>query len=442
MKRALLLTLALAGCPPKAPVGTPTPGGVDVWMGLGDDVPGVCLAHLPDADRPGAGDRRLLDAARAELLAGNPVDTSTLPAHPAAKVTLAGLAMREARAEDARVLFRDLANQWPTDPCLGQAAAYSAMVAGRIEYAEPYLKAALKGDPTHPDVGVPAAVLVIQLRGDIDEALTILRKVHEAHPEHIRTRAWLGRLLAQRGELDIALPHLKVAHDAGLRVDGELAVAAYALGDIGAYLSVAGRAPPMPVDVRAEADPLKAYHDLLGVEDNSKLMAIFETTMGDLHCELFWKSAPVTVATFVGLADGRTPWTHPRTGAAGEGALYSNIVFHRVIPDFMIQTGDPLGTGTGGPGFRFQDEIDTNVHFDRPGRLGMANSGPHSNGSQFFITEVPVPHLDGKHTIFGQCDPGAIAVTKAIARVPRNQMDAPATPVILQRVRIEVRPGS
>ncbi len=437
--RLVPLVLLLAGCP-KAPATGGAPVAADAWLDLGADVPAACLSSVPAAERPSAADRKAIDAARASLLAGTAPDLATLPDHPSADVVRGGASMLAGDMEAARVAFRDLANAWPDDPCLGQAAAYTSMVTGRIEYAEPYLKTAMKGDATHPDVGVPAAVLVVQLRGDTDEALQLLRRVHEAHPDHLRTRAWLGRLLAQRGELDIALPHLKAAHAAGLRVTGELAVSAFALGDTAAYLSVAGRSPPLSVDLREVDDPLAAYLDLLQMGENDKLIAIFETTKGDLHCELFWRSAPVTVATFVGLARGTGPWTDPRTGQPGTGALYENIVFHRVIPEFMIQTGDPLGQGTGGPGFRFQDEIDSALAFDRPGRLGMANSGPHTNGSQFFITEVPVPHLNGKHTIFGQCDPGAVAVTKAIARVPRNQMDAPLEPVVLERVRIEARP--
>ncbi len=133
-----------------------------------------------------------------------------------------------------------------------------------------------------------------------------------------------------------------------------------------------------------------------------KLYAQIETSMGTIVCELFPKQAPMTVRNFVGLAQGTLDWMDPRTGEKGVGALYDNVIFHRVIPDFMIQTGDPLGQGTGGPGYKFEDEIDPSLTFDKKGMLAMANSGPATNGSQFFITVAPTPWLTGHHTIFGK----------------------------------------
>src|SRR6516162_8278030 len=131
--------------------------------------------------------------------------------------------------------------------------------------------------------------------------------------------------------------------------------------------------------------------------------ARFETTEGNFTIELFEKDAPKTVANFIGLADGTKEWTDPRTGEKTKKPYYDGLAFHRVIANFMIQGGDPLGNGTGGPGYSFKDEF-SDLTFDQPGRLAMANSGPATNGSQFFITEVPTPHLNGKHTIFAQCD--------------------------------------
>jgi peptidyl-prolyl cis-trans isomerase A (cyclophilin A) len=154
--------------------------------------------------------------------------------------------------------------------------------------------------------------------------------------------------------------------------------------------------------------------------------ATFHTTAGDLTCELFPKQAPKTVANFVGLAQGTKDWTNPDTHKAEHGVpLYNGTIFHRVIPNFMIQGGDPLATGEGGPGYSFEDEFSPDLTFDQPGRLAMANSGPGTNGSQFFITEVPTPHLNGKHTIFGQCTPESVELEKQIARKatdPRNNM--------------------
>jgi peptidyl-prolyl cis-trans isomerase A (cyclophilin A) len=170
----------------------------------------------------------------------------------------------------------------------------------------------------------------------------------------------------------------------------------------------------------------------------SEPTAVIETTMGNLRCKLFPKEAPKTVANFVGLAEGTKDWKDPATGQTKHGVpLYSGTIFHRVIPDFMIQGGDPMGTGTGDPGYRFEDEIVSSLTFDRPGRLAMANAGPGTNGSQFFITEKPTPWLNGHHTIFGQCDDASVELVKKIARVPKGPGDKPTTPVRISKIVIE-----
>ena len=146
-----------------------------------------------------------------------------------------------------------------------------------------------------------------------------------------------------------------------------------------------------------------------------ELYATFKTSAGNLVVKLFPEKAPKTVETFVALVEGTKEWTDPNTRQQVTRPLYDGTVFHRVIPDFMIQGGDPLGTGYGGPGFRFADEIGPDNKFDRPGLLAMANAGPNTNGSQFFITEVPTPHLNRGHTIFGEVVKGFELVPK-IAR--------------------------
>jgi len=166
--------------------------------------------------------------------------------------------------------------------------------------------------------------------------------------------------------------------------------------------------------------------------------AVFDTTMGTLRCKLFAKEAPKTVANFIGLADGTKDWKDSATGQTKHGVpLYSGTIFHRVIPGFMIQGGDPLGSGFGDPGYKFADEFVPSLTFDRPGRLAMANSGPNTNGSQFFITDVPTPHLNGRHTIFGQCDDASVELVKKIARVPKGPGDKPTTPVRINKIVIE-----
>jgi len=166
-------------------------------------------------------------------------------------------------------------------------------------------------------------------------------------------------------------------------------------------------------------------------------MVVFDTTMGRMVCQLFQKEAPNTVANFIGLATGKKTWTDPVTSEKVSGKpFYDGTIFHRVIPDFMIQGGDRLGTGGGDPGFYFDDEFSPALRFDVPGRLAMANSGPDTNGSQFFITEAPQAELNGKHTIFGQCDAHAVLIVSSIARVQRNADDKPLTPVVLTKVTI------
>ena len=164
---------------------------------------------------------------------------------------------------------------------------------------------------------------------------------------------------------------------------------------------------------------------------------VFDTTMGRMVCQLYDKEAPQTVANFIGLATGTKTWTDPVTTAkVTSKPFYDGTIFHRVIPGFMIQGGDRLGTGGGDPGFYFDDELSPALRFDVPGRLAMANSGPNTNGSQFFITEEPQPELNGKHTIFGQCDAHAVLMVSSIARVERNGEDKPLTPVVLVKVTI------
>ncbi len=163
--------------------------------------------------------------------------------------------------------------------------------------------------------------------------------------------------------------------------------------------------------------------------------AVIYTSMGNIVCRLFDKDAPKTVANFRGLATGTKAWTDPTSGRVKHTALYSGTTFHRVIPGFMIQGGDPTGTGTGSPGYEFADEIDPNRTFDRPGLLAMANSGPNTNGCQFFITVAEAHHLDGHYSMFGEVVSGQ-DVVDAISQVPRDADDKPLTPVKILRIAI------
>ena len=164
--------------------------------------------------------------------------------------------------------------------------------------------------------------------------------------------------------------------------------------------------------------------------------AIFETSQGNVVCRLFEKEAPQTVANFIGLAEGTKEFADPKTSRRTKRPFYDGLMFHRVIPDFMIQGGCPLGTGTGGPGYKFADEFHPSLRHSEPGKLSMANSGPNTNGSQFFITVAATPWLDKRHTIFGEVVEGQDVADK-ISKLPRDSSDRPRTPVTLQHVRIE-----
>jgi peptidyl-prolyl cis-trans isomerase A (cyclophilin A) len=166
------------------------------------------------------------------------------------------------------------------------------------------------------------------------------------------------------------------------------------------------------------------------------LTATLNTNQGQVVIRLFPDHAPKAVRNFVELAEGGRQWTDPRTGRATTDKLYAGTVFHRVIPNFMIQGGDPLGSGRGGPGYKFADEIHPDLAFDRPYLLAMANAGPGTNGSQFFITVVPTPWLNGKHTIFGEVIEGA-DVVDLISRVKAGSQDRPVEDVTIESVTVE-----
>ncbi|MDR0485752.1 MAG: peptidylprolyl isomerase [Elusimicrobiota bacterium] len=160
-----------------------------------------------------------------------------------------------------------------------------------------------------------------------------------------------------------------------------------------------------------------------------------ETDFGIMSFKLFPDKAPLAVANFTELAEGKKEWTHPSDGKKNGVRFYDGLIFHRVIPEFMIQSGDPLGTGTGGPGYKFKDEFDSSLKFDKPGILAMANAGVDTNGSQFFITEVKTPWLNGAHTIFGEIIEG-LDIVKKIARVKVDFSDKPIEDIVIKSIKV------
>jgi peptidyl-prolyl cis-trans isomerase A (cyclophilin A) len=439
-----MLTLALLLACPKPTTTDSAPAGTPVQLALDPTMPALCISQVPEAGRlKGAADAWA--DATAHLVAGNTAQAAAALAeagdHPGIDSARVALAVLEGRPQDARVLARDLVNAWPTDPCLNQTAALIYLYAREPALARTHATDAWRLAPTDPDVLYLYGLTQLSA-GESDKATAAMRKVIAARPGHPGASYLLGSEYLTRGHSDLALPLLEDALAGGIDVTGALAEAYFRDGRTGDYIRIASMVGWPLGDggsIAASADPLATWRALLGIGEGDQLIATFVTSMGDIDCSLYWKSAPLTVSSFVGLATGRIEWRDPATGQLRQDPLYSNTVFHRVIPEFMIQGGDPLGTGTGGPGYRFHDEIDPALRFDRPGVLAMANSGPSTNGSQFFITEVPVPHLDGKHTIFGQCDGTQLATIKAIARVRTGAGDVPVEAVRLEEVRVSGR---
>ena len=206
------------------------------------------------------------------------------------------------------------------------------------------------------------------------------------------------------------------------------------------FVSIAAFAQP----VSDRLDPI-SVHTLSvdaatkGLKGQGPLMAKIDIeqsgkSMGAVTCELFEKDAPKTVANFVGLARGTRPFWDDKKKSWEKRAFYDGLVFHRVIPDFMIQGGDPKGVGTGNPGYQFEDELVESLKLDKPGVLAMANAGPGTNGSQFFITDKATPWLNGRHTIFGQCEP--VDLVAKLARVPKGAHDVPTEALVMKKVTI------
>lgn len=197
-----------------------------------------------------------------------------------------------------------------------------------------------------------------------------------------------------------------------------------------------------PAEEAAPVDPNalnteSAEEILASIEGEGTLTAVFVTTKGEIVCELFEKQVPNTVANFVGLATGKKTFEDPNDKQRKTEPFYNGTIFHRVIPGFMIQGGDRLGRGMGGPGYQFADEFNAELRHDGAGVLSMANAGPNTNGSQFFITDAPTPHLDNRHSVFGKC--ANLDIVTAIANVERNSADRPQEDVKIEELRIERR---
>jgi peptidyl-prolyl cis-trans isomerase A (cyclophilin A) len=427
-----------SGCGPKD--GPKTNVDNETWLMGRPGFPAVCLSKVSAAGRLGS-DQAAYANALAALQEGDAVGAraaieSATDGHPAMDGLSGVLALLEGRPLDARPIYRGLAADWPEDGCVHHTAGVVYLSAGLGRLARGFVRSAIRLQPDEIETRYLNG-LVERAAGDEESAARAFRDVVQRSPGHPGASLALASYHLARGDGLLAVPMLKSARDGGLEVGDTLARALYRAGEIGPYISEASRLGWPLGDGGALAtadDPLAAFAELLGVGEDQKLIAEFSTSAGVLECELFWKEAPVTVGNFTGLATGRQAWVDPRTGEAGVGPLYSETIFHRVIPEFMIQGGDANGDGTGSPGYRFADEIVPSLRFDVPGRLAMANSGPDTNGSQFFVTDVPTPHLNAKHTIFGQCSEASLEVVRKMARIPRNAQDMPTVAIDLDAI--------
>jgi cyclophilin family peptidyl-prolyl cis-trans isomerase len=435
---ALSVLVSSAGCGPKD---APKVNLDDqTWMTGRPGYPAVCLSKIPIAGRLGP-DQAAYSNGLSALQEGDVVGAraaieSATGGHPAILGLQGVLALVEGKPLDARPIYRDLAADFPEDGCVQHTAGVVYLSAGLGRLARGFVRSAIQLQPDELETRYLNG-LVERSAGDEESAARAFRDVVQRSPGHPGASLALASYHLARGDGLLAVPMLRAARDGGLEVGDTLARALYRAGDKGPYIQEASRLgwPLGDGGALAKADaPLDAYRQLLGVGEDGELSAFITTSAGPLECELFWEAAPVTVGNFVGLAKGTQPWRDPRTMEAGEGALYPGTVFHRIIPEFMIQGGDARGDGTGDPGYRFADEIDPSLRFDKPGRLAMANSGPDTNGSQFFVTDVPTPHLNAKHTIFGQCTDASLDTVRRMARVPRDARDKPSVPIVLESI--------
>ncbi len=434
---------ALMGCPKvgSAPAIDELRPAEWVQVEVGKD---LCMSSFPGTPFDKRTERRLyieaLQAIRAEERANGRALLGQLPAeHPTVRSAIAVLDLMEGEVAGSSATLGSLAEAHPTDPCLSSSAALALWASGDQQRAVELLQQARRRDPLEPRVAFLAWYLEVERPDTLVAALDVGLK---SLPEHVGIQLARGSVALAQRNVELAVPLLEAALAGGAaEAEGPLLQAYFVAGLRSDYLRFAS-ALKLPMGdkgaVALAEDPDAAYSELLGLAEGQTLRAVFQTSQGDLTCVLRHDLAPVTVANFVALAEGSMPWMHPETGPTQE-PLYDGTVFHRVIPEFMVQGGDPVGTGSGGPGYRFLDEIHRQLRFDQPGRLAMANQGPHTNGSQFFVTEVPTPHLDGRHTIFGECDETSVEVVKRMTRVPSEE-SRPVEPLLLERVEIQRQP--
>ena len=431
----------LAGCPK----GAPAP--VDTWLTPTRPANAICVPA------PGEGLKRKDRDAWAlmlEALERGEADTAlqsanTLTDPGASSLARASIDLSRS-SQDSKLdpelgrFLIDLGGDNPDNGCVQYGTSLAAYAAGDLERALSASLAATRLLPDNGEVHAMRQLILMATGARPEEGEPDLAAVATRFPDQPVLAMMHGLQLLAADRPAEAIGPLETALAADLPALPSLLSATRAAGDLERYLPLASKAglPLGDGGALATADaPVRAFSELLGVDEDGNLTAHIETSEGTLDCVLLWRMAPVTVGNFVGLARGTQPWLDPGTGEKRAAPLYDGTVLHRVIPEFMIQGGDPTGTGSGGPGYKFIDETyGSRRTFDRPGVLAMANSGPNTNGSQWFVAEVPLAYLDGKHTIFGQCDAASVEVVKRIARLPTDSRDKPQEPVIVERIVI------
>lgn len=418
------------------------------WAGLQDPVflepvvgvPRVCVSFAPSAGPfKKKKDVRTWTQVREALEAGDAERAGQLLGqvkkdHPALRtVKLAIDVVLEVPAEGAEAVFDEVTD----DACLEQTGALLGIIREDVEAALAHSEKAYTLAPDDAD----ALVLYYLLHPDADVSDAI-QTAAAAHPELASLQLIAGRAALDQGDFRLAVEHFARGQALGVE---EVAEPLFHLRRMAGYLEdylKQASTMDLPLDVidfsKAEQGSESyeaAYLRSLGLSEGQELVAHFDTSQGEITCTLHHRRAPVTVANLVGLATGEQAHA---IEARKNKPFFDGLIFHRVIPEFMVQGGDPEGNGSGNPGYRFVDELEPSLAFDQPGVLAMANSGPGTNGSQFFITEKPVPHLDGRHTIFGQCTPQSVEVVEKIARVAAKS-DRPVEDVVIEALSFEVR---
>ena len=430
-----LATALLVGCAGRGAPKNAAPAPNDAWLIFEPSAPALCLPWLGEPDEAVVAQWRQVvsrlqahdvAAARSEL---GPVGPDSHPALQGLGATVA-LVTRDVGAAAGRLdsLLRDA----PESTCLLATSAQAQNALGNRQEAATRIGLAQRLARDDAEVA-----LVFAFMSPVEEAsraIPALEAGATVSPERLAFAVALGAAAITTGDAERAVTWLERAHECGDELSTAMLLMAYRGAErTDDYLRLAARMGlPVPGDLATDETPLDTLLEGFGVARGEHVPVTLHTSLGDAHCELFPEVAPITVNSFLGLATGTIPWITP-DGDLGQGPLYRDLPFHRVIPEFMVQTGDPEGTGKGGPGYRFPDEVDNQLRFDEPGRLAMANGGPDSNGSQFFITEKPARHLDGRHTIFGQCDEASVSLVERIARadevVTLESVEVPGMPV-------------